>query len=131
MRLLLDTHTWIWMNTNPGRLSGEALELIMSPSNERLLSVASCWEISIKYAGGKLPLPLPPETWLPSRLRGTRVRPLAITMNHAVRAGALPPLHADPFDRLMVAQAQVESLTLITADRRIQAYDVATVSATG
>ncbi len=123
MRLLLDTHAWLWLQTTPERLAA-ALSAVEDPANELLLSAASAWEIAIKWKLGKLPLPEPPVTYLPDRMTSSGVRALAISHAHAVAVSALPPHHADPFDRLLIVQATAEQATLVTADRALEPYDV-------
>lgn len=130
MRALLDTHVWLWLQTTPERLSGEALELVQDGSNELFLSAASAWEIAIKYALGKLPLPEPPDRYVPSRLATSGTTPLPVDLRHALHVAALPRHHRDPFDRLLVAQAQLEDLVLVTADGQFGPYEVRTVVAT-
>jgi PIN domain nuclease of toxin-antitoxin system len=112
------------MVNSPERLSAHAKRHIMLERNERILSAASAWEIGIKYALGKLPLPEKPSDFLTRLLGTTRTYPLAIQQSHALRAAELPQHHADPFDRMLVAQAQAEGLVLMTADRQLKAYDV-------
>jgi PIN domain nuclease of toxin-antitoxin system len=131
MRLLLDTHAWLWMIARPERLSAEARARLEDPGNELFLSAASAWEISIKYRLGKLELPEPPERLVPSRLARDGVIPLPVTVDHALRVAALPDLHRDPFDRLLVAQAQLEGLVLVTADPAIAAYGAEILRADG
>ena len=92
-----------------------------------LLSAASAWEISIKAARGRLELPQPPERYVPDRVRRHRMTVLDVALSHALRAGALPEIHADPFDRLLVAQAQLEGLPILTADPAIARYEVETI----
>lgn len=124
MKLLLDTQCWLWMQASPEKLTDEIRELLIDPANILLLSAASSWEIAIKYALGKLPLPSPPESYVPDRLRRGGVTPLAVSHVHALAVAELPYHHRDPFDRLLVAQAQLDGLTLLTADRTLGAYDV-------
>ncbi|MEM1025835.1 MAG: type II toxin-antitoxin system VapC family toxin [Myxococcota bacterium] len=124
MRLLLDTHCFLWLQTHPERFSEGLLALLASDENELLLSSASAWEIAIRYGLGKLSLPLPPSRYVPTRMASSGVEPLAIEIAHGARVAELPPHHRDPFDRLLVAQAQLEKLTLVTADDQIEAYDV-------
>lgn len=124
MRLLLDTRCWLWMRGDPARLSGRSLELLRDPDSELTLSAVSAWEIAIKYAAGKLRLPEPPAVFVDRRIKEDRLLALAISHLHALRAGELPPHHRDPFDRLLIAQAQLERLTLLTADRDLARYDV-------
>src|SRR5919197_5330170 len=108
MRILLDTQCWLWMAAAPEKLSAPALSLVQTTDNELFLSAASAWEIGIKYALKKLPLPEPPEQYVPTRLERLRTSPLPIDIPHALRVAGLPPHHRDPFDRLLVAQAQHE-----------------------
>lgn len=112
------------MNDAPERFSAEARRLVASRETSLLLSAASAWEIAIKYGLGKLRLPVPPAEYVPSRLQQTRTSPLPISHEHALRTGELPPHHRDPFDRLLVAQAQIERLPVLTADAQFEAYDV-------
>ncbi len=124
MRILLDTQCWLWMQATPERLSASALEVIEEPESELLLSAASSWEIAIKFALGKLLLPVPPGNYVPSRMASSGVRGLPIDHSHALQVATLPPHHRDPFDRLLIAQAQIERLSLLTADRQLEHYDV-------
>ena len=128
MRVLLDTQCWLWMQAEPDRFSSETRTLLLDPSNELFLSAASSWEIAIKYALGKLPLPELPSTYVPSRLRSSGVIGLAIEHAHALHVESLPPHHRDPFDRLLVAQAQLEALPIMTADRALALYSVTIVT---
>jgi PIN domain nuclease of toxin-antitoxin system len=113
------------MVADPDRLSRAARALVTANDHELFLSAASTWEISIKYSLGKLMLPAPPAEFVPTRMRATRMLPLAVTHAHAARVAELPPHHGDPFDRLLIAQAQAESLTLLTADAQLRPYDIA------
>ncbi len=124
--LLLDTHVFLWLQTDPERL-GESLGLITAERADLLLSAASAWEIAIKYQVGRLPLPEPPERYVPSRLRAIGARGLAVEHAHALGVAALAPLHRDPFDRLIVAQARMLDLTIVTADAAVSQYPVQTV----
>ena len=99
------------------------------PANEVFFSAASAWEIAIKYAIGKLRLPVEPHLYVPSRLRLTRTRPLDVRVEHATRVAQLPLHHRDPFDRLLMAQAQVERLAIMTADSVFSQYDVEVIPA--
>lgn len=123
MKALLDTHVWLWMLTDPARL-GSALPFLEDASNELFFSAASSWEISIKHALGRLPLPEPPSAYVPARIRTTGVTPLAVGHSHALAVADLPDHHRDPFDRLLVAQAVVEGVPLITADDVLTRYNV-------
>lgn len=124
MRILLDTQCWLWMHLAPDRFAADVRRTIVSAEVELFLSSASVWEIAIKHALGKLRLPVRPERYVPTRLQRSRVLALPIDHAHALRVGLLPPHHRDPFDRMIVAQAQVERLTLLTADRQLAPYDV-------
>lgn len=123
MKLLLDTHVWLWLQYAPERL-GRALALAEDPGNELLFSAASSWEIALKWALGKLPLPEPPATYVPTRMVTSGVVPLAVEHRHALAVATLPLHHRDPFDRLLVAQAITEGVTVLTADVAFTAYDV-------
>ncbi len=129
MRILVDTQCWIWMTASPERFSPEARALVETTEHDLYLSAASSWEIAIKYSIGKLRLPEPPGKYVPGRMDKTRVRALAIDHAHALQVATLPRHHRDPFDRLLVAQAQIEDLTILTADVLFDAYDVATIGA--
>lgn len=124
MKILLDTHCWLWMLAAPERFSPEARERVSTPDNDLLLSAASVWEIAIKHSLGRLRLPMEPAEYVPSRLAMTRTAPLAIHHAHALRVGQLPPHHRDPFDRMLVAQAQIEGLAILTSDPQLARYDV-------
>jgi len=128
-RFLVDTQTWLWMVAEPARLSDSTRDLLADPRSELLLSAASSWEIAIKYRLGKLPLPKPPVRFIPELLRLSGTVPLAIEHDHTLRVADLPDHHRDPFDRLIVAQAQCLEVPIVTADRQLSAYDVSVVSA--
>lgn len=117
------------MNAALDRFSTPARRLIEGLDHELILSAASAWEIATKHALGKLRLPVPPREYLASRLALTRVVPLAISHDHALRTGELPPHHRDPFDRLLIAQAQIERLAVLTSDPKFDAYDIETIPA--
>lgn len=130
MRLLLDTQVWLWMHLQPKRLHPEVRDRFIDPATTLLLSAASSWEIAIKYALGKLALPEPPRNYVPERLRRDRVDGLPVTHAHALHVATLPRHHDDPFDRLLVAQSQLEDVPLVTADLHFTRYDVAVIPAT-
>jgi PIN domain nuclease of toxin-antitoxin system len=121
VRLLLDTHLLIWAVTWPDRLQPRLHETILSPRNTILISAASAWEIAIKRALGRLTFPL---ERLDAVLEEAGFSHLPITATHAVEAGSLPRHHADPFDRMLVAQARTEDLLLASDDPRVAAYPV-------
>ncbi len=124
MRYLLDTNVWLWLQTAPDRLSEETFARLADHEATVLLSAASSWEIAVKWALGKLPLPEAPSTYIPSRMRHDAVDGLPITHVHTLHVATLPHHHRDPFDRLLVAQAQIEGVLLVTADSQITRYDV-------
>jgi len=112
------------MQADSKRFSQPVQVLLQDPENQLFLSAASSWEIAIKYALGKLPLPLPPMEYVLSRMATSGTSPLPIQHSHMLYAGSLPLHHADPFDRLLIAQAQLEGLKILTADSQIAAYEV-------
>lgn len=121
MNLLLDTHAFLWAIDNNPRLSSAARGAIINGSNVVFVSAATAWEISIKQAIGKLTVP---QGGYLNELRLHRFMPLDITSEHALAVAALPQIHKDPFDRLLIAQAQIEKLVLVTGDARIKQYAV-------
>ncbi|HEV8054391.1 MAG: type II toxin-antitoxin system VapC family toxin [Chloroflexi bacterium] len=127
MRLLLDTHAWIWWLTNPERLSRPADAALRDADHERYLSPASTWELMVKSAAGRVSVVGSVEALVEEALAASGVQPLPIEHGHAVQLSRLPPHHRDPFDRMLVAQAQAEGLTLVTADRQLARYDVDTL----
>lgn len=129
MSYLLDTHIWLWLLTTPGRIRPDLLAELRDPRATLLLSAASSWEIAIKWALGRLPLPEPPAVYVPGRMRQSGVTGLPIEHAHALRVSALPDHHRDPFDRLIIAQAQLERLPIVTVDRAFEPYDVRMVRA--
>jgi PIN domain nuclease of toxin-antitoxin system len=124
VKLLLDTQCWLWMQASPARFSSGAWTLVDDPDNVLLLSPVSAWEISTKYALGRLTLPIPPAEYVPSRMKSSGVDALPLQHSHALQVATLPWHHRDPFDRLLIAQAQVEGLPILSADRNLAAYDV-------
>ncbi len=124
MRLILDTHVFLWWITDDPRLQAATRALIASPANDLWWSVASSWEVVTKAALGRLTLAAPAEVLLPAQRALHRVHLLAVEERHVLLSAALPRHHADPFDRLLVAQARCEQLTLVTYDAAVEAYDV-------
>ncbi len=124
MKILLDTQVWLWMLMDPDRLSTKGRTTLLNPENGLLLSAASTWEIAIKSGLGKLHLPGPAETVIPDMMSATQVTPLPILHSHTLRVAKLPAHHRDPFDRLLVAQAQLEGVPIMTSDSRFSDYDV-------
>ena len=121
MNLLLDTHVFLWGLGEPERLTREARAAIADPGALVLVSAASAWEISIKRALGRINLR---DEDFANGMRESGFTELPVTAEHGLAAGALPPHHRDPFDRMLIAQARCEKLTLVTQDREIFAYDV-------
>jgi PIN domain nuclease of toxin-antitoxin system len=123
MKLLLDTHTFIWWDSDPTRLSARVLSALKAPVNEIYLSVVSIWEIVIKVQLGKLSLRLAlAETMAHQQANGMKVLP--VTLEHSLALSRLPLLHKDPFDRLLIAQAGVESAELVSSDHLFRQYPV-------
>jgi PIN domain nuclease of toxin-antitoxin system len=124
--LLLDTHVFLWLQTEPERL-GQHLQLVEDPGTDLLLSAASSWEIAIKHDLGKLTLPEPPQEYVPERIRLGGLIGLPVEHSHALAVSSLPVLHRDPFDRLIVAQSTVLDVPVITADPAIAQYEIETI----
>ena len=123
MRVLLDTHAFLWWADDDRRLSARARQAIADAA-DAFLSVASCWEIVIKVSRGRLTLPKPVERFLPEQLGMNRVQLLSIDLDDVARVATLPFHHRDPFDRLLAAQALGEELTLVSADPVFRKYGV-------
>ena len=124
MRLLLDTHAFLWWVHDAKELSRRARSAIADPRNEALLSLASCWEMAIKLSLGKLRLPGPIERFIPEQLAINGFRQIDIGFRHVARVAGLTFHHRDPFDRLLAAQALEEDLTLVSADAVFRKYGV-------
>ncbi|MEA5419712.1 type II toxin-antitoxin system VapC family toxin [Spirulina sp. CCNP1310] len=124
MKLLLDTQCWLWWFAQPEKLNDNAIEMIAEETNEIWFSVASVWEIAIKVSIGKLPLPDPIDHYIPSRINALGAKSLTITNSHALQIATLPLYHRDPFDRILIAQAQIENMTLVSADSKFNQYPV-------
>lgn len=127
MRALLDTHAFLWWIGDDPRLSSRVSAIIKDGENRLFLSAASGWEIAIKARLGRLTLPEPLKTFLPEQMALNAVESLPIKMSHALHVYTLPDHHRDPFDRLLVAQAQLENLPILSADPQISLYAVRTV----
>jgi PIN domain nuclease of toxin-antitoxin system len=125
VRLLLDSHVVLWAASSPAQLASAARAAIENTDNDVFVSVASAWELAIKAGLGRLRMPADLEEALDRR----GFQRLGISFTHAAAAGALPRHHGDPFDRMLIAQAQSESLTLVTRDRGLAAYGVPIVQA--
>jgi PIN domain nuclease of toxin-antitoxin system len=124
MKFLLDTSVFLWGIGAEHKLNPKAQEVLTSLSSELYFSAVGSWEIAIKFALGSLSLPKAPSEYIPRALRLWGLRTINITQEHALRAGKLPLHHRDPFDRMLIAQAQTEHMTLLTADRAFQRYKV-------
>jgi len=125
LNLLVDTHALLWWLADHPRLSASARSTLSNPESVVFVSVASVWEVAIKQRQGRLNSP----DDLLQQIAANRWLHLPITLQHGIAAGSLPPYHADPFDRMLVAQAQVEGLTIMTRDPQIERYDVPTLRA--
>ncbi len=124
MRLLLDTQTVLWWREGNRRLGPRARAAIEREAAAVLVSAASGWEIAIKSQIGRLRLREPADVWVPSAVETSGFGSLSVTMRHAVAVASLPTHHADPFDRLLIVQAQLEDLTLVTSDEAFEDYDI-------
>jgi PIN domain nuclease of toxin-antitoxin system len=124
MKILVDTCTFLWIAAESPRLSKTAAALFLDLDNERYLSAASAWEIAIKHAAGRLPLPERPGVFVPMIREASGIASLAIDEESTLHAGRLPGLHPDPFDRMLVAQAIVHGMAILTPDPAIEQYAV-------
>ena len=124
MRLLLDTHAIIWAIDDQPQLSPVALAVIRDPANDRVVSAATIWELSIKVGQGKLALSLPYRQWMDRAIADLKLTILPVTVEYADRQATLPLHHKDPFDRLMIAQALVEGIPIVSADVTFDPYGV-------
>ena len=127
MKLLLDTYVFLWWIDDDPRLSKHAAELIGDGTNEVFFSAASGWELVIKNALGRIEFPSPPQRFIPGQLEQNGVQVLPIHLAHALKVAELPALHKDPFDRMLIAQALVEEVALVTSDDEIRRYPVSLV----
>lgn len=124
MKFIADTHAFLWFITDSEQLSPKAKALLESSENERILSAASIWEIAIKTSLGKLSFKHPLEQFLPEQIRLNYFQVLDISGEHALRVAGLPMLHRDPFDRMIVAQALLEQLPLLSNDGALDSYGI-------
>ena len=124
MRILLDTCTFLWITAEPKKLSEKARQTYSEAGNEVFLSSVSCWEIAVKYGLGRLPLPEPPGQFVPVRRQKLGILPLPLDEEAALHVSRLPKLHADPFDRMLVCQAIVHGLAVLSPDDLIAQYAV-------
>lgn len=129
MNLLLDTNALLWWRQGNRKLGPRARAIIARDAVDATVSAVTAWEIAVKFQAGRLSLPAPVEHWLPVAIKESGFRSLHITTSHAIAAAVLPEHHADPFDRLLIAQAQIENLTIVTSDMAFDAYDVKVLDA--
>jgi PIN domain nuclease of toxin-antitoxin system len=127
MKILLDTRTFLWWITQDPRLSAQAAEIIGNGENQVFISATTGWEIAIKTQIGRLILPDEPQRFVLEQLRINSMESLPIEMRHALHISTLPSHHQDPFDRMLIAQAQVEGLPILSADPKIRRYEVTVV----
>ena len=130
MKYLLDTEVWLWMQAHPERFGHHTLSLLADERNELLLSAASSWEIALKFRKGKVHLPNPPDRYVPDRMLAGGVDGLPVLHSHALFVSHLDDHHSDPFDRLLVSQAILENLPVISADPSLSAYEIEFIDAT-
>jgi PIN domain nuclease of toxin-antitoxin system len=124
MRILLDTHIFLWFISGDTQLSTDVRDAIRDPDNEVYLSAISVWEAIVKYQLGKLPLPEHPETYLPKQRDLHQIASLDLNESSVLQLAKLPPLHRDPFDRMLICQALQNGLTIATVDAAVRAYPV-------
>jgi PIN domain nuclease of toxin-antitoxin system len=127
VKVLIDAHVFIWWVLDMPELSDRCRSVLGDGDNEILLSVASAYEIAYKAEHGRLTLPGAPSDYVRSRLAANAFGTLPIELEHVLRAAKLPPVHGDPYDRMLVAQAQLEGIPILTADRAVSRYDVETI----
>ena len=126
MNLLLDTHTFLWALSKPHMLTEKTRKLLLDSSTSRWVSSVTLWEIAIKVQIGKIDMPIDRQFYL-RKLDDLEARPLPVELRHSLAVFELPPHHRDPFDRLLIAQAREDGLTIATRDQAFSAYDVETV----
>ncbi len=122
MKLLLDTHVYLWLSSGTGKIPAKTLRRVADARNERYLSIASVWELAIKISLGKLQLPMPLGEHLARGLDDGQIGLLPIAYQHVLSVATLPRHHGDPFDRLLVAQAEREGMSLVSADAAFDTY---------
>ena len=127
MKILLDTCTFLWIITDNPKLSLQAKKLFVDPYNEVYLSVASTWEIAVKYTLGKLQLPKSPEKYIPSKRKQHDIDSLPLNEEATLYLTKLPDLHKDPFDRILICQAIVAGLSILTPDELITQYPLRSI----
>jgi PIN domain nuclease of toxin-antitoxin system len=127
MKALLDTHSFLWWNTNDPKLSSNALKIIEDGNNEIYFSSVSAWEVTLKAAKGSLILPEPPDKFVSNSIHEHNFTALPVHISHALHVFHLPFHHSDPFDRLLIAQSILENLPIITLDKNIKEYEITTI----
>jgi PIN domain nuclease of toxin-antitoxin system len=129
VKLLLDTHCWVWLYNDPDRLPSPVRRRLRSPTSEIVVSIVSIWELAIKASLKRFDFKGPPAVTVEGMLTDTYARLLMVDVSHVLAIMSLPHYHKDPFDRLLVAQAHVEGMTLVTTDPANLRYDIATLDA--
>lgn len=129
MKILIDTQIFLWLFGFSSRISPNVRQLLKDPQNTIYFSSAGAWEIAIKYGNGKLQLPDEPKTFIPDRLKRANFNWLEINHEHTLAVAKLPPIHKDPFDRILITQANVENLTVLSADSVFSKYTVNLIDA--
>lgn len=127
MRLLLDTHTLFWSVDDPSKVSVPAMAAMADPANDRFLSAATIWELAIKVGQGKLALSMPYRLWLETAIADLKLTILPVTVAYAELQTGLPPHHKDPFDRMIIAQALVDGISVVSVDVAFDPYGVARI----
>jgi PIN domain nuclease of toxin-antitoxin system len=129
VKFLLDSHIIVWLACEPARVDAAVAERLRQPDAELLLSVASWWELAVKHAAGRLDTSLSPMQLREAWLGRQNVQEVSILATHVFEAAALPPIHKDPFDRMLAAQARIEDATLVTVDPFLAQYGITTLAA--
>jgi len=124
VRLLIDTHTLLGSVEEPSKVSAPALAALLVPTNDRLLSAATIWELAIEVGQGKIALSIPYRKWMETAITDLKLSILPVTVPYAEQQSLLPPHHKDPFDRLMIAQALVEGIPVVSVDVAFDPYGV-------
>jgi len=122
MRILLDTCAFIWLTSDPGQLGRNAIEALEDTHKDRYLSLSSVWEIVLKYHTGKLPLPREPEVWIEEQARIQDITILNLERSVIYLSGQLPPIHRDPFDRMIAADSLIHKMPILSPDRPFPEY---------
>lgn len=124
-QILIDTQIFLWLFLAPERFTEAAIKFVRNRSdNDFFVSHVSAWEISIKFGTGRIKLPKPPEQFVPQRMQRARFKYLPLELDHVLRVHSLPMIHRDPFDRLIISQAALENLTILTTERMFTKYGV-------